>query len=282
MVIALLSSLLPILSQIPQVVMPSVRPMVIFDNSTVELQISQMALLDYLDIRLNPGSTCSPELYVMQGQDCSQLPNITTHYVDPYNALNHVYMRPESTINFTVSSNSKGEVWIFSDQQFTDDFDTDDSAFDCRQQSPGTFCFEAADIQNGSYLHQITQPAYYSIRQRPESLYCNVTPNPTNFSHSYYRVLFDISSLVTNVIHLSPTVSPVRIGKPFVYEKTCVLLYISEWSDCYRTKLQVFNATRRQDFLLYPAIAVVFLVVALTVVITVHVYCCIKGHVRTT
>lgn len=280
LVIVLLSSLLPILSQFPQLVMPSVRPKVIFDNSTVELQISQMPLLDYLDIRLGTGSTCSPELYVIQGQDCSQLPNITTHYVD--NPLKHVYMRPGSTINFTVSPTSKGEVWIFSDQQSTDDFDTDNAAFDCQQQSPGTFCFEAANIQNGSYLHQITQPAYYSIRQRPHSLYCNVTPNQTNFSRSYYRVLFNISTSVTNKIQLSPTVSPVRIGKPFFYEKTCVLLYISEGSDCDRTTLQVFDATRRQDFLLYPAIAVIFLVVALTTVITVHVYCCIRRCVRTT
>ena len=260
--------------------MPSLRPKVIFDNSTVELQFSQMPLLDYLDIQLNSGSTCSPELYVMQGQDCSQLPNITTHYVD--NPLNHVYMRPGSTINFTVSPTSKGEVWIFSDQQSTDCFDRVDSAFDCQQQSPGTFCFEAADIQNGSYLHQITQPAYYSIRQRPDSLYCNVTPNQTNFSRSYHRVLFNISSSVANEIQLSPTLTTVRIGKPFVYEKTCVLLYISEWSDCDRTTLQVFNAKRRQDFLLYPAIGVVFVVVALTIVITVHVYCCIRRRVKTT
>lgn len=281
LVIALLSSLLPILSQLPHLVLPSLRPKVIFDNSTVQLQFSQMSLLDGLDLRLSTESTCSPKLYVMQGQDCSQLPNVTTHYVDPCNPLDHVYMRPGSTINFTVSPNSNGHVWIFSDQQSTDDFDRDASAFDCQQQSPGTFCFEAADIKNGSYLHQITQPAYYSVRQRPETLYCNVTPNQTNFSHSYYRVLFNISSSVANVIHLSPTLTPIHIGKPFIYEKTCILLYVSEWSDCDRTRLQFFNATRRQDFLLYPGIAVIFLVVTLIIVITVHIWCHFRRRVRT-
>ena len=283
LVTALLALALIVLSQVPRIT-PLVSPKALFTNGTVELQFDQMDWLDRLDMRLHSSVHCQPrgKLYVIRGHDCNELPNITTSYVDPYNPVDRVYMRPGSTINFTVSPNSHGRVWIFTNCMFSSDPECDASRFDCQYPPQGSFCFEAAQYTNSSYLHPITQSAYYFIRQHPPSF--NVTPNKHNYGHSYHRVLHDLSrivSLAENVTQLSSTYSPIYIGNPFSYEETCVLLNIAEGTVCGNDiRLQSTNVTRRQDVLLYPAIMFLIAVVILIVVIGVHVHrnCC-SGNV---
>ena len=282
LIIALLALALIILSQVPRVT-PSVSPKALFANSTVEVQFDEMAWLDHLDMRLFSSLDCQPQgqLYVIRGHNCNELPNITTNYVDPYNPVDRVYMRPGSTIHFTVSPNSYGQVWIFTNCMSSSDPQCDASRFDCQRPPQGSFCFEAAQYTNRSYLHLITQPAYYFIRLNPPSF--NVTPNKLNFRHSYGRVLYDLSrivSLAENVTQLSSTYTPIYIGNSFSYEETCVLLNIAEETVCGNDiQLQSTNVTRRQDVLLYPAIVFLIANVILLAVMGVHVYwyCCSRN-----
>ena len=272
--LALLALALIILSQVPQLT-PLVSPKALFTNSTVELQFDQMDWLDRLDMRLHSSVHCQPQgkLYVIRGHDCNELPNITTSYVDPYNPVDRVYMRPGSTINFTVSPNSYGHVWIFTNCMASSDPQCDASRFECQQPPQGSFCFEAARYTNSSYLHPITQPAYYFIRQNPPSF--NVAPNKHNFRHSYHRVLHDLDrivSLAVNVIQLSSTYTPIYIGNRFSYEATCVLVNIPQRPICGNDiQLQSTNVTKRQDVLLYPAMLFLIAFAILSAVICVHV-----------
>ena len=282
LVIVLVAIGLIIFSQVPRVT-PLVSPIALFTNSTVELEFAQTDWLDHLDMRLHSSTSCQPQakLYVLQGNDCSYLPSITTSYVDPNNPVDHVYMLPGSTINFTVTPNSYGEVWIFTNCMFSSDPECDASRFDCQQPPQGSFCFKAAQYSNSSYLHPITHSAYYFIRQHPPSF--NITPNKFNFSHSYHRFLHDLGRIVSLpviVYQLSSAYTPIYIGNPFSSKKTCVLVNIAQRPVCgHDIQLQSTNATRRQDVLLYLAIPFLIAVVILFAVMCVHVcrYCSSKN-----
>lgn len=281
LIIALLAIPLITLSQVPQV-LSSVRPKNVYLNNTVQLQFDQMPWLDHIDITFMD-SQCGPQgqLYVLQGQDCSELPMVTTNYVNRESPVDSVYMLPGSTINFTVSSGSNGQVWIFSDYESTNNFDGNPTQFNCNNPPLGAYCFEVANYLNGSYLYPVTQPAFYYIRQQPPSF--NVTPNRRDFNHSYNRVLFQSEAIASSAANtqLSSVSTTVYLQQRFVHEKTCVLLSISETSLCFsRIELQASNAIRRQDILLYPAIAVAIFFALLIVVISVHVFHHSKKQVR--
>ena len=280
LVITLLAIVLIILSQVPHVT-TLVSPKALFTNSTVELQFDQMAWLDHLHMRLHSSSGCQPQgqLYVIQGHNCNDLPSISTSYVDPNNPVDHVYMRPGSSINFTVSRNSYGQVWIFTNCMFSSDPQCDASHFDCQKPPRGSFCFEAAQYTNRSYLHPITHSAYYFIRQHPPSF--NVTPNKHDFRHSYHRVLHDLGrivSLAVNVTPLSSTYTPIYIGKKLLlFDKSCVLVNIAQQPICgHDIQLQSTNVTRRQDVLLYPAVPLLIAVAVWFIVMCIHRYCCVS------
>ena len=272
LIIALLSLLLIVLSQVPRVV-PSVRPKYVYWNNTIELQFDQMSWLNNIDTYFNDLS-CQPQgqLYVLQGQDCAELPTVTTNFVNPQSPVDSVYMRQGSTIVFTVSPGSHGQEWIFSDYESTNDFDGNPTQFNCNDPPLGAYCFEVAEYLNESFSYTITQPAFYYIRQHPPSF--NVTPHRRNFANSYNRVLFEVEAIPSSatIAQLSSVSTTVNFRNSFMLEKTCVLLNIPERClGSNRIELQASNATRRQDILLYPGISVVIFFAVLIIVVSVHV-----------
>ena len=257
LLVIMLSFLLIILAQGSHM-----HPKYVYNNSTAELQFDHMPL--YAKVAL-VGSGCSPQgqLYVIRNQDCSSVPSVTTKYVNFWNPVDHVYMRPESTINFTVSPAASGQVWILTDYVYSE-YSNNSTNFNCHLPPSGAYCFEASKYLNSSYLFSVVQPAYYFIRLQPPSF--NITPNKLDYNQSYNRVLFDVDAIGPSDTVTTYTVSsdfiPVYFRKPFSCEKTCVLLNIPSDSLCVTPiEVQVSTFARQEDSLLYLAILLICLAV---------------------
>ena len=208
------------------------HPKYVFRNTTAELQFDRMPYYAQVALR---GSGCPPEgqLYVIRNQDCSNLPYVVTKYVNFWNPVDHVYMRPRSRINFTMTPAASGQVWILPDYRY-DEYSKNKEHFNCHFPPSGAYCFEASRYKNKSYLYSVTQPSYYYLRLQPPSF--NVTPNKRDYNQSYDRVLFNIDAIppsaTVTTYTLSSDFTTIYFRKLFSWEKTCVLLNIPADSFC--------------------------------------------------
>ena len=260
-VIILLAVLLIILSQEPPI-SPSVYPQYAYHNSTVELLFDHTAFLDHIAVGMN--NICGAKLYQIQDQDCRTLP-LTTSYVD--HQPDFIYMLPGSTIHFTITPSTSGQIWIFSDYPTLNRYSIDHSHFDCLSPPSGAFCIEAQD-HPGNYPHAITQPAYYFITFSSVSTAKGV-------QWHINRTIFDIER-ISNQYHdiyiglLTPDYTLIYF--PFPYKKSCVLVNFPT-GKCIYAKIQAANAERQELYLIFPAIPLVICVIILIVLVGVHVYC---------
>ena len=259
-----------ILSQVPRI--SYMHPESVYWNSTAELQFDYMPWLYYAEIALSSSGCPSlqGQLYVIKDQDCSNLPNVTTKYVDHSFPVDHVYMRPGSTITFTVSPTTTGLVWLLPEYSYRE-YEKNRTGFNCQHKPAGAYCFEASNYLNKSHLYSIAQPAYYYIRTQPASF--NITPNKHNYNRSYDRVLFNVDALPPSatVTKLSSEFTRITFRKPFTSEKTCVLLNIP--SSCSTPiKVLVSNVSRGEDVLIYPAIPPFICLVFFFILLFVHVF----------
>ena len=268
----LLVLLLIVLSQVPR--SRYVHPQNVFQDSTAELQFDYLPLLYRAEMALSTsgcsphsGSSCSlqGQLYIIKNIDCSNLPNVTTDFVT--SQVNFVYMRPGSTMNFTVTSTAATQVWILPDYRYYEYIDNQKD-FNCQHPPSGAHCFEASEYRNKSYLYSVTQPAYYYIRNYQSSI----------TSISYNRVLFN----VTAVLHLASSYklsasqfTTISFRKLFSFEKTCVLLNIPS-NPSYPSDIAVLvsNVARGEDVLVFPAVVLFICLVFFFIFICVHVH----GH----
>ena len=258
-IMVLLAILLIILSQEPPI-SSSVYPQYAYHNSTVELMFDHTAFLDHIAVGMN--NICGAKLYQIQDQDCRMLP-LTTSYLD--DQADFIYMLPGSTIHFTITSDTGGQIWVFSDYPTLNRYSTNPSHFDCHSPPSGAFCLEAEE-HPGNYPHAITKPAYYFITFSSVSTAKGV-------QWYFNRIIFDIER-ISNQYHDIGLLTPdyTVIYFPFPYKKSCVLVNFPT-GECNYAKIQAAYAVRQELYLIFPAILLVICVITLIVLVGVHVYC---------
>ena len=249
----------------------------VYRGDTVFLPLS-LSIQWLKSIAFSTNGPCTGELYQV---DCSTLtPRYNSSYNtnDSTNNVDHLYCLNNSTFVFTLhnqSVDSDGYVWLFTDYNLKQEVSKDSFKHDCSNPpGQGTICRYLTAESNTTRI-TTTGPSnegqYYFVGRVPEDyISFHIERYFYNVSDFNYTSKNTLNEKHPVTIEFYSGFEPTQFS---IYPNQCFLYDVMENCTAIANTYQYVYvaASRREDVLLWPGVAVIIAVAFIPIAIIIHV-----------
>lgn len=216
--------------------------------------------------------SCSGRLLIIEGSECSDLP---TRVTEGRGLIYYQYFLPGSIVNITVQenlSNSELQIWMFNSLGWRQT-NLGLELGSCDEPVAGSSCFLAQSYAGQTHQVLIKKADFYFFIFHPfgtgiEFAYMGRQFNATEIYRLYSPREFSIVSDSPNTIDIS---------RPFDFQRRKCVLLSSDCSAMRNYDIVINQLKRRMDFLLFPGITGIILLLVAALLISICIFQLVKN-----